>query len=349
MAPGLGGNTARAIYAKTTVHSPARFNWTKGAILALIATMAWGGMFPIAHSVMTRMDAFYMTLLRYGSAALILIAALALAEGRGSLNLAGRPWLLALLGTVGFSGFSFLTFFGLQLSGRPQDISLIMALMPFLTAVFTSILHRRLPSFSTLGLMAVALAGVALVVYGGGGGSAHGSHVILGEAAAVMGAVCWVLYTMGAAAFPDFSPLRYSAITSALGAISIVVGVAALTRLGISHPPNLSSIGAELPGLAFMSLVAGLGALLAWNAGIKRLGPLDGVLFINMVPITTFAIEAASGTAVTGTEWLGAVVTISALVVNNLIQRRSSGRVASAGVEGGELTPLDLDPCTGRA
>ena len=73
-------------------------------------------------------------------------------------------------------------------------------------------------------------------------------------------------------------------------------------------------------------------AVLSWNAALKRLGAQNAILFSNLIPITTFAIQIARGYQFSGIEMAGAALAIGALVANNLVQRRSSALArASAG------------------
>jgi hypothetical protein len=85
-----------------------------------------------------------------------------------------------------------------------------------------------------------------------------------------------------------------------------------------------------------MIVISGVLAIFSWNAGNRALTPINGILFINMVPVTTFIISGVSGYRVSTLEIIGAVLTITALVSNNLYQRRflreennDDGRVAS--------------------
>jgi drug/metabolite transporter (DMT)-like permease len=52
------------------------------------------------------------------------------------------------------------------------------------------------------------------------------------------------------------------------------------------------------------------------------------VLFSNLIPVTTFAIEIVRGYRPNVAELLGAALTIGALVANNLLARRSQARAA---------------------
>ena len=61
--------------------------------------------------------------------------------------------------------------------------------------------------------------------------------------------------------------------------------------------------------------------MLAWNEGVRRIGAANGALFMNLVPVVTFAIAIRRGYRPGGWELLGALLTIAALVFANLAGR----------------------------
>ena len=61
--------------------------------------------------------------------------------------------------------------------------------------------------------------------------------------------------------------------------------------------------------------------MLAWNIGNKLLTSLNGMLFMDVVPIAAFIVSAATGTIPLPTQILGAAITASALICNNLYMR----------------------------
>lgn len=71
-----------------------------------------------------------------------------------------------------------------------------------------------------------------------------------------------------------------------------------------------------------MITLPGIVALLSWNAGLKMLTPLNGILYINFVPITTLIIMAFQGYQVSIFEICGTLLVIFAIVRNNLVQRK---------------------------
>ena len=72
-------------------------------------------------------------------------------------------------------------------------------------------------------------------------------------------------------------------------------------------------------------------AVLAWNEGVRRIGPANGALFLNLVPVISFAIAITiQGYDPNGWELLGAALTIAALVYANLRGRAPARPSSSA-------------------
>jgi drug/metabolite transporter (DMT)-like permease len=261
---------------------------------SLTAVLCWGGMFPIADAAMDHVDAAHLTALRYGAATLVFLALLAVVEGRAALRYDGRFGRALLFGSLGFAGFNLLSYAGLRHT-TPQHASLIAATLPVLTVLTRWRLTGERPSARLLTFIGVAFAGVALVVVGDDPAAAARGGV--GDLLVLAGAVCWVRYTLSAASdFGDWSPLRFTALSAAAGTLTIL----AITAAGD---------------------VSGIVAVLGWNAGVRRLGPSDAALFMNLVPVTTFTIQAVRGATPGPLELLGAAVTLAALVAANATQR----------------------------
>nr|WP_262375237.1 hypothetical protein [Streptomyces sp. sk2.1] len=156
------------------------------------------------------------------------------------------------------------------------------------------------------------------------------------------GVVGWVVCTTGAAGFPAFSVLRYTTVTSVLGAVTIAVVTLASGALGAIPTPGAADCAAGWWQILYMAVPATAIAVLALNHATHTLGPANGVLFINLVPLTSFAIEAVRGHRPTTAEITGVALTLAAGVANNLYSRRIPGRVAPApaGKTGKTLTTV---------
>ena len=129
-----------------------------------------------------------------------------------------------------------------------------------------------------------------------------------------------MIYTIGYSSFA-WSPLRYTALSCILGTGSAVVIVALATLTGSLSGPPIDVLTALRWEMGYMIVISGVLAIFSWNAGNQALMPINGILFINLVPLTTFVIALASGYAMTKPELIGGAITTAALISNNLYQR----------------------------
>ncbi|HEX6827615.1 MAG TPA: EamA family transporter, partial [Burkholderiales bacterium] len=90
-----------------------------GTLLLAAAAVAWGGAFPAGKSALGVVDAYYLTAVRYGIAAVVFLGILAWVEGAQSLRFEGKAMKAWGLGTVGFGGGVLLMFMGLAQT-RPE-------------------------------------------------------------------------------------------------------------------------------------------------------------------------------------------------------------------------------------
>ncbi len=307
-------------------------NYSLGVLLCLIATLSWGCMFPVMTSALQHMDPFNFTALRYSIAGLAFAALLLHKEGPKAFSLKGeRVGLAWFLGTAGFAGFGFLVFLGQKLAGPTGALtaSIIMATMPLLGLLVAWVVRGAKPPAAPLGFILLSFSGVSLVITSGN------YQALLSEPQSftayvplLLGALSWVIYTFGASFFPTWSPYRYTAITTLLGLTSIFAVNVVLMAVGYIPMPGWSDVAPVMPHLIYMALVAGLLGVLSWNMGNKILTPLNGVLFMDVVPVTAFTVSALTGVIPNHAQVYGACITATALVLNNLYQRQRMNRVA---------------------
>jgi len=299
--------------------------YSRGVMLCLVATLSWGGMFPVMTSALRHVDPFTFTCLRYGIAGLVFAVLLLVREGSGAMSLRGEKVFLAwVFGTVGFAGFQFLVFWGQQRIGPEGALtaSIMMATMPLLGFLVNWVVRRVVPPRGALAFILLSFFGVTLVVTKGDYAAVLRSPGdFVADAVIILGALCWVIYTVGASFFPTWSPVRYTTVTTALGLTSAVPITVAVLASGAVRRPGLDDVASVWPELAYMSLVAAVVGVLAWNIGNKILTPLNGVLFMDVVPITAFAVSAATGVLPASAQIVGAAITASALVLNNVYLR----------------------------
>jgi len=302
-------------------------NATLGVLFATTTALVWGGQFVVGKSALQTINAFPLSTVRYALAAVLWLLVLVVLEGRGSLRLDGRGWRLFWLGSLGFAGFNLFAYTGLA-HARPETASLIVALGPLLTALVLWHRTKVRPARATFVLLGVALLGVALVVSAGHPSSILHGALGWGEVLVLAGVLSFILYSLGAAEFASYSPLRYTALTASLGWLTIAGATLVAIATGLVAAPTAAQLTSVWPQIAYLAIPGAFVAVLTWNAAIKAIGPQNAVLFSNLIPVTTFAIEIARGYRPNAAELLGAALTIAALVASNLLARRTQPSAA---------------------
>lgn len=305
----------------------------KGVALLLITVCGWGFMYP-ASKVATSagIDGYWLTAIRYGAGCLLVSSLLLALEGRHSFVFGQRRLHLWVVGTVGFAGLNFLTFLGVAKSSA-EHATVILALMPLMPVALNRLSGGERPGKVTLWCCAAALTGATLVITRGEipamSLATIGDNTV-GDLLLLAATFCWVVYTRWARAFSDWTPLRVTALSSLMGTLSILAITAIATAAGIAQPPSpavLAEVRWEL-----LILIGTTAVIVTWNGGIKRIGLVNGMLFVNLVPVVTFLIGFARGARYHEAELIGAAITLLALLINNLLSRPRATPAAAAGL-----------------
>lgn len=291
-----------------------------GVAAILVAVILWGVQLPVATLTFARVDPYHVTGIRYGIALIVLVPLLVYREGAGALGYRQRFWAASGVGVVGMCLSPMLTFVGLSYS-QPEHAVIISALQPLMVALGQRIFRRRRLAPFTLVCIAVALAGVIMVVTKGEPLDVLSIRQVGGDVLIFVGAIAWVAFAMARESFSDWSTLSFTTLTIVPGTMATLCIVAIAVVGGVVPPLAAADIAAVWPQLFYLSFGSALVAMLCWNAGNQRIGALNAMLFINLQPIVTFAVRFLQGYRFTTMELAGAVVVVGALVANTLYLR----------------------------
>jgi drug/metabolite transporter (DMT)-like permease len=198
--------------------------------------------------------------------------------------------------------------------------SIIMATMPMISLIINRLIKKARVSGISFIFMLLSFIGVSLVITKGNFSSVSVNY--FANFLMLLGAISWVIYTIGATYFPTFSAIKYTTLSTLYGLITIYIVTFYLIFNHVITMPTFKQIIDVWPELIFTGLIDGFVGVLAWNTGNKIITPINGILFINAVPLTAFIIIAIQGNQILMIQILGALLTICALVSNNLYQRR---------------------------
>ncbi len=268
---------------------PAKSPGVTGIYLRLAAVPAiWGGTFIAGRGLALALPASVGSLLRFVVASLVLWAAARLLEG-GMPRLDRRQFAATLaLGATGILAYN-LCFLGALARLPASRTSLIVALNPVVTIAAASLFMGERLSLQRWSGVALALAGVWVVISRGDVlGSVSGS-VGTGELMMFGGVCAWAAYTLiGRTVLKGLTPLAATAWASLFG--TALLAVASLPDLASVERAALTP--AVLGAVLYLG-VLGTGVAFVWYyRAVQELGPSRTVIFNNLVPVfgTAFGV-----------------------------------------------------------
>ena len=247
--------------------------------LTLMA-LFWGGTFIGGRIAAGEMTPAAAALWRYVIGIVLLVAAAYVLEG-GLPRLSARQWLgVVLLGATGVVLFNLCFMYALARVPASRA-SLIMALNPAVTLIAAAIfLHEHLTRSKVLGI-AIALAGVAVVLGHGNPANLFSGSVGIGEIVMFGCPLAWTANTLVAKRMlGNVSAIGQTAFGSIAGALMLVAMLAFQGELALPH------VSARVWGaLVFLGIFGTAIALVLFYDGVRRIGAARASVFINLVPV----------------------------------------------------------------
>jgi drug/metabolite transporter (DMT)-like permease len=291
-----------------------------GPLLAMAGVnVIWGAAFPLTKPALEAIPPFTFALLRFGVALAVLLPL----AGRQALALLHGPdrWRLAAMGLMGFCVAQLAQTLALSLSPA-SDIALLSTGTPLWIALLAAIwLGERLSRRGMLGF-ALAIVGLALILWPHDGASSGASRRVLGDVIFLLNGFTWACYNvMGKAMMVRYSPLPTTAAAGLVGFVGLLPFAAGEWLFG--YTPRFTPAGAvavAYTGLlvtvvGFLTLFWAYGRVRAAQVAITMyLQPVVGVLVAGVL-----LAERLSGAFVAGS----ALVFAGVWVVTTTDDRRT--------------------------
>ncbi len=298
----------------------ANTSFAAGLGAVFFAVTAWGLQLPIAKDAFAVLDPFHMTTFRYGVSAGCLALVLYLREGRRAFRYEHLAAKASVLGLVGMFASPTLVFVGMSWS-RAEHAAVIVALQPAIAVLALWLLRGHRPQGFTLLFIILAFVGVVLVVTKGQLTAFQSSQQLAGDLLALLGAACWVVYSLGTPGLSRWSTWRITVLTMIPGVIATALTTCFMVGIGYVTIPTPATLWTVRGELFYLTIIGVLFALLAWNFGNARVGAVNATLLINFMPVVTFAYRTFQGASFVPVELLGVVLVVTALISNNLYFR----------------------------
>jgi len=293
--------------------------------LAALAAVFWGANFNLAAPVLADLPPLEAAAGRFTLAALIMVAiTLWRREGLAMLATARRHGgALSLLGLVGIAGFNLLFFDAMRTTSAVNG-ALVMATNPLLTALLAAVSLGEKPSARQIQALPLALAGVAVVILGGG---REAGAIGIGDLEMLGADLAWAAYNvLSRRLMPAGAQFANVTVVMAAGAAVLLVA-AGIDGATLALPGPKAS--------AALLAMAGLGSVLAylfWSQAIARIGAGRTALFMNVVPVAATLIATLGGAWPSGAQLAGGGLVIASVVYAMLPSRPKAAVVPAEAV-----------------
>jgi drug/metabolite transporter (DMT)-like permease len=244
----------------------------------LLVVVIWGLNFPITKGALDDIPPLAFVALRFALGSVLLWGLLRLREGPAPVP-AGSGGRLLWLGIVGNTIYQTCFILGLGLTTAGNS-ALIIATVPTIVALAGALLGiERLSPRIVLGV-ALAFAGVALVVLARG--LELSAETLVGDGLLLGCAATWAVYTLGVRTLSsELSPLRITALTALTGTPGLLlIGLPDLLRTDWAAV----SVGAW-GGLLYASLLSLVLAYILWNTSVRQVGGNRTAIFNCVTPL----------------------------------------------------------------
>ncbi len=255
-------------------------------VMLIFMSIIWGLNFTAIKGALADFQPLTFNAIRFGTSSLFLLGLLWIKErnmGIQRKDLA-RFVVLAIIGNTAYQLF-FIN--GIAMTTATNS-ALILATTPIFIILFGALLDIEKVTSRVVQGVILSFLGVVMIVLGAGGSLALSSESLLGDLLIVANPICWSVYTvLSKPMLKDYSPLKLTAVTMAIGAVPLVI-VGAPT-LATQDWASIS-VNAWL-GLGFSAFLAiGIGYVI-WYTGVSRIGSARTSLYDNLV--TVFAVASA--------------------------------------------------------
>ena len=279
--------------------------------------------------------------IRYLAAALVL-AAWARLQPTPLPRPAGREWAwLAALAVIGLAGCSVLMIQATR-AADPASVGVIIGAAPLVIIIAAAITARRRPTGRVLLAAAAVTAGSAAAQLGGATGPAFSAAGLAWPAGALAGVVGTSL--LAAPVLPRLGALAVTVYACGLAGL-LLLAAAAVARSAGGPPILATPTPAQLAALAYLTIAVTALVFIAWYGALERLGVDRTGLFNGLIPVTSLAAVALTGTGtITPLGLLGALAVLAGVILGlSRASRASAGSVNQAGQRpqpSAETTPI---------
>jgi drug/metabolite transporter (DMT)-like permease len=253
------------------------------AYLALAAAaLFWGGNWVLARWVQNQFPPQTLSLLRWGSAALFLLP-FAIGPTLRVWGQVRAEWKrLAILGAIGVTGFSSLSYTGLSFTTSING-SLLNTAAPVFILIMSALGFGERITMAEVAGVAVSIIGVVVIIARGSLETLAAMQVNAGDAIVMLAVLLWAVYTVLLRRWRIQLPPMVFLFTTMVLSLPLPIATTVLEYALGAPAPSPDMIGWLT--IVYLGLFPSIGAYACWNFGVSRAGAARATLFQYLIPV----------------------------------------------------------------
>jgi drug/metabolite transporter (DMT)-like permease len=283
---------------------------SKAAAVAFLvgATLFWSGNYVVGAAAVRSVSPLSLTYFRWLIAVAPLFVIAQVVE-RPAWDDVWRRWrLLVLLGAVGLAAYPMLVYHALRHTS-PLNAALLNSFNPAVIAVVAAVTLRERVGLRGWVGVAVAAAGVLLVLTGGRVLEAMRLQYNAGDLLMLAAIGCWTAYTVIGRGMRGVPPI------AATAAQALIVVVALTPLAAVTGDVTIPADAAGRASLLFIGLFPSVLAYLMWNSALQVVRASTAGVFLNLMPVFTAIASVAQGKALTTPQVVGGGLVFTGVVI----------------------------------
>ncbi|MFV0624042.1 DMT family transporter [Sphingomonas sp. ac-8] len=281
-------------------------------LMLAVVMLLWAGNSIVARAVRGEIPPLTLAFLRWSLGSLVFLpfSLPHVLRERRAILAAWKPILL--LGLLGVAAFNAFLYSGLRHTSASNGL-LLQAAIPALVLAFNRLLFRVRPERGDLIGVALAVLGVAVIMFRGDLAAIAGLAFGRGDLLVLCAVVAWALYTTLLRLRPAIHPASFLAVTFLIGAATM--GVLAITEwqevVAIRWTP------ATLAAVGYVAIFPSVIAYALFNAAVQTLGAGKAGQAITLMPLFgAFLAAATLGEALLPFHWVGMACILGGILVS---------------------------------
>lgn len=255
--------------------------------MLMIVLLLWAGNSIVGRAVRDVIPPFSLAFFRW-TGALALLLPFAWPKIRADWPVIRVRWpIILLLGACGVGAFNALLYSGLR-ETTASNALLIQAAIPALVLALDFAIFRNRPHRAQLIGVAVAAAGVAIIIFEADPAALLALRFGRGDLLVLGGVIAWALYTTLLRLRPPINPLAFLALTFMVGVAAMLPG-ALLEWQQFTIRPSLTVFG----GVAYVAVLPSLVAYQLFNRAVAEIGAADAGQVLSLQPLMGALMAAA--------------------------------------------------------